>query len=195
MFRRTALAAAALLALGLSAPPSDAAGKTAPLYFGNVAEGSTEGCTPEYELLTVQTDGGECSGTIVAAAGNGLVLDCLYTSQKGKTFKLDVSRNVTGTVYVHHIPVLTVVSASLPGYVEATITVAFDGKTVGTFDTKGAQVPPAGLVVPVDMKIPASFKNKVVKKITAFVEWKTATGLTAVSHSQPYASHIDIPVK
>ena len=195
MFRRLTLAAAAIATAATMLPANAAPGSTT-LYFANVQEGSATGCTPVYALTKTQTDGGECSGTVIAVQGNGLIQNDTYASEKKLgTLKIDASKPLTGTVWVKHFAAANIAGLppALPGYVELDITFKIGSTTVGTVTASGPALPVTGLKVPVSLPIPASLKGSSVTKVTAAVTWSTAVGLSGISYTAPEASFITIP--
>jgi hypothetical protein len=191
-----------VIALGLAAGvPADAASKkVTKLYFGNTGAAAQDGCTLQPVLLTRQQDGGECSGTLAGAQGKGVFSNDAYASSR-TTFKIDTSRPLTGTVYVSHFPPIfaTVGPAStphsLPGYVTLDILYKIDTVKIGTQHIDGVVMPVDGLKANFSFKIPSSLKGKTAKKVSAAVTWSTATGLSGISYSNPYASVVNVPVR
>lgn len=193
----------ALAALAAGVPAADAAPKkVTAFYFANVGapDAATHSCTQQFVLLTRQTDGNECTGNIAAVAGNGFVEDPASYASKAGSYKVDVTRPLTGTVYVAHVPVIAAqvgpakTPYSLPAYVELDIAYRVDTTKVGTQHIAGV-VGPDGLAAPFSFKLPSSLKNKTVKKVSATVDWSTTTGLCALTYTKPYASVVNLPVR
>lgn len=197
MFRRLL---PVLVAVGLATTvlPAHAGSKTAKLYFGNTGSSAASGCTL-VPALTVVPTGSECSGTIIAAQGTGLIDDPkTYTSGKKTALKVDTKRKLTGTIYVQHIALINTTDntvPSLPGYFDLTVTIKLNGVTVGTVPVSGPSLPNSALAVPFELPMPKALTNKTVTKVAATVEWNTATGLSSVTYHDPYASFLSIPVK
>jgi hypothetical protein len=192
-----------VIAVGLAAgmmPAEAASKKVTKLYFANTGGQAPEGCTMSPALLTRQQDGGECSGTIGAVDGTGFISNDTYNSQR-TTFKIDVNRPMTGTVYVSHFPLVFATLGpvgtprSLPGYVVLDITYKIDSVKVGTQHIEGVVMPVEGLKSDFSFKLPKSLKNKTARKVTAAVTWTTATGLSGITYTNPYASTISVPVR
>jgi hypothetical protein len=200
MLRRLVPVALALGVVASSMSVAQAAPKTTALYFVNNGAPADGGCTLALALSLKPQDGNECSGTIGGVDGNGVFSDDSYSSSK-TSFRLDVSRPLTGTVFVSHFPLVFASVGpvgsphSLPGYVTLDITYKIDSVKIGTQHIDGVVMPVDGLKAPFSFAIPSSLKNKTVKKVTAAITWTTAAGLSGISYTDPYASVINLPVK
>lgn len=190
------------LGLGVGVPAADAAPKkTTKLYFGNIGEPEDTGCTKQFMLLTRQQDGGECTSNLIAYKGNGLFNRPESYSSKTSSFKLDVTRPLTGTVYVQSFPLLTggvgpvALPQSNPTQVELSIVYKLDTTTIGTQQIAGLITTQGALAAPFSFKLPASLRNKTARKVTALVTWSTTVGLTGITYTAPYASVISVPVR
>jgi hypothetical protein len=187
------------LALGVvaSAVPAHAAAKTTNLFFVNNGVPEAGGCTLATALSLKPQDGNECSGTFSGVDGNGIFSNDSYATSK-TSFKIDPSRPLTGTVYVAHFPIISssaVKAHSLPGYVVLDITYKIDSVRIGVQHIEGVVMPVDGLKADFSFKIPASFKGKTVKKVSAAIEWTTAVGLSGITYTDPYASVVHLPTR
>jgi hypothetical protein len=201
MLRRLMPIAFVVCAVATAVPAAHAGTKTTPLYFINNGAPASGSCTLEPQLSLRPADANECSGTVSAVNGTGLISDDTYTSAKNVALKVDVSRPLTGTVYIAHFPLLYASAGgvgtphSLPGYVSLDITYKMDSVKIGTQHIEGVVMPVDGLKAAVSLKLPASLKNKTVKKVTAAVTWTTAVGLSGISYTSPYASVLQVPTR
>lgn len=191
MFRRIAISAATL---GLCATmlPAHAGAKTTLLYFANPADSDF---TPV--LQTTPDDVFHENSTAVVVNEQGLPADDTYTSGKKLSFKVDVTRKVTGTVYAMCQQVIGLDTATQrnAGYVDLTVAFKLDSVKLGEIAVTGPIAPTMTVSKAFSFAIPASLKNKTVKKVSATVHWKTTVGLCSISYSDPGQSQISIPVK
>jgi hypothetical protein len=183
-----------------TAIPAHAGSKTTSLYLVNVGAPAAGGCTMDGQLSLKPADGNECSGTLSAVNGNGIIENDTYlTTKKFAGVKVDTSRPLTGTIYIAHFPLIYAsvgpagTPHSLPGYVSLDVTVKLDSVKVGTQHIEGVVMPIDGLKQALSFTIPASLKGKTAKKVSVAFEWTTAVGLSGVSYTSPYASVITVP--
>jgi hypothetical protein len=190
MFRRVAVAA---VALGLCAPMLSAhAAKSTTLYFANPGDSAW---TP---MLQTLPDGSfhENSSSVVVQ-GQGLAADDTYQTGSKLSFKVDVTRKVTGTVYAMCQQAIGANTATQrnAGYVDLTVVFKLDGTKIGDLALSGPIVPTMTISKAFEFAIPAQFKNKTVKKVAAVVTWNTTVGICSISYSDPGQSQIVVPVK
>lgn len=193
MFRRAALFAAAAAATAM-AVPALAAPKAATYYFANTGSCGTE--APAYQLVTAPPSGMECGATLVVVQGTGITASEVYTTPKVVKGTVDVSRPLTGTIYIG-TSIHGAIEPSMPGYAKATVSIKIDSTTIGSVLIEGTTSPAAFLKKDISLKIPASLKNKAYKKVSATVVWDTAAGggATLVSYTEPNQSVLRVPVR
>ena len=195
---RLALGMVAAAAVVGTALPSNAAPKTADLFFGNAAPNGTGTCTPDY-VLTAKPVGGAICGTITAGAnGNGLLSSDDYASDKKSVgYKLDAKRHVTGVVWVaSYGPIGAGPAQTLPGPAGAPVTVTINGKEVGTTQVDTVNTDPnGGAKIPIDFTLPAALNNQVVKSVTATVAYRSGAYITTVRYDDAHASKLTLPRK
>jgi hypothetical protein len=191
MFRRVALAA---IAVGLCTPllPAQAA-KSTTLFFANPGDATF---TPVLQT-TPDAQFHESSQSVVVQGTGSSSGDDVYISNSKLSFKVDVTRKVTGTVYAMCQQVIGANTATQrnAGYVDLSVAVKLDGTKIGSVALSGPIAPTMTISAPFTFPIPASLKNKTVKKVAAYISWNTTVGACAISYSDPGQSQIVVPVR
>ncbi|MDQ1712605.1 MAG: hypothetical protein QOE45_2055 [Frankiaceae bacterium] len=193
MFRRTAIAAV-LLAVCSPMLPAHAA-KSTTLFFANPGD---DKWAPVLQTTPDAIYHENSTNIVVAGQGGAFqVSDDVYASSKKLSFKIDTSRKVTGTVYAMCQQVIAVNAATQrnAGYVDLSVSFKLDSTKIGSVALSGPVAPTMTVSKAFSFAIPAAFKNKVVKKVTATVTWTTTLGLCSISYTDPGQSQIVIPVK
>jgi len=198
-FTRPVIGLVAVAALGAFALPSQAAGKTATLYFDNQGKSGTGPCTPAYVLVKTTPTGTPCEGETVAFEDNGAVTTDTYGSVRNAVgFTLDAKRPVTGVVNIGNYPIVS--SGASPnqtagGPSGADVTIQINGITVGTVSGSGVAAPGGAVAIPVKLKLPAKLNKKVVKSVTTIVKMTTGVVLTGVSYGSGTQSKLIFPTR
>jgi hypothetical protein len=169
------------------------AAKSTTLFFANPGDATF---TP---VLQTTPDGQfhENSSSIVVQGQGSTAGDDIYASGKKLSFKVDVSRPVTGTIYAmcQQVVGLDTATQRSAGYVDLNVAVKLDGTKIGSVALSGPIPPTMTISAPFSFAIPASFKKTTVKKVVASVTWNTTVGVCAISYSDPGASQIVVPVR
>jgi hypothetical protein len=184
----------AVAAVAAFALPSQAAGRTAALYFDD--QGSTSGatCTPAFVLTKAAPAQpmNYCGNTRLGYSGNGDLPADDYTSQSSAVgFTLNAKKPVTGTVYLAGYPPISggIGPAQSPRYtpgpVGATITISVNGIKLPAVTSSGVEMPNATYAIPIKVKLPAKLDKKVVKSVVADIQYTTdANYVGGVSRDQ-----------
>lgn len=198
-FTRPLIGLVSVAAVGAFALPSQAAAKTATLYFDNQGKSGTGPCTPAYVLTKSTPAGTPCEGETVAVDDNGAVTTDTYGSLSNAVgWKLDTKRPLTGVVNIGNYPVVS--SGASPnqtfgGPSGADITIQVNGITVGTVSGSGVAAPGGAVAIPVKLKLPAKLNKKVVKSVTTIVKMTTGVVLTGVSYGDNTQSKLVFPTR
>lgn len=182
-------------AVGLALPSDAATPKSKTLYFANAAAPATGTCTPEY-VLDVAAGGGPCSGTTLGYKGTGDLQSVTFSATKGVTgFKASTKSHLTGTVNLQTYTIVGISAVpvdTLPGPMDADITVSINGVEVGKVSGGGvATAPNTDVSIPIDLTLPASLNKKVVKSVEVTVKFTSGTGVVGVDYQPgPNASKL-----
>ena len=111
-------------------------------------------------------------------------------------FKLDTKRPLTGTVYIGAQPFIGGTPLKyMPEQIGADITITINGVTLPTVKGSGVVTPNNVLSVAINIKLPSSLNNKVVKSVDADVSYTSAVGLVGVLYAAPTQSHLTLPTR
>lgn len=193
------IAIAVAAAIGAFALPSQAAPKTATLFFDNQGKHPAGTCEPNYVLTRSAPSGSPCEDAMVAIEGNGFVAEDTYLSQPSAVGgKLDAKRPLTGTVYIANYPIVSSganPNQTLGGPSGADLTITVNGVNIGSVSGTGVAAPGGAVAIPVKLRLPARLDGKKVKMIQAVASMTTGVVLTGVSYGADTQSKLVVPTK
>lgn len=199
-----ALVVTSLLAAALASPVG-ASGRVAPtrtLYFDNLGSPTTSSCTQAYALVRTPSYGHPCGNAMAVVGGDGYSYTHEYPSLSGVTgFRVDVSRKLTGTVYLAAFPPIDYNQSSgpligtLPMMLGASIDVYVNGTQIGTSSGSGLAKPHGTFAIPIRLSFPKSLKKVAVHSVVVDVTYTDGAGVIAVSYAKGSQSEIVFPVR
>jgi hypothetical protein len=190
MMKRRLVALSAALCLAAVATPAHAS-KATTLYFANL--GGCGADNPKYAFSLKPADGTECAPAELMVKGTGSHIAQAYAGGN-PSVRLDAKRAITGTVYLAFFSGVSA-TPSLPGTLEATVTIRVARKTVAVIHKSGTVLPGGTFAIPVSAKLPPALNGISTKSIGVDIDFQTAVGVVGVTYSEPAVSKLVIPTR